>query len=112
MHYYENWQCGKCGKYNQDSNERCIWCADSIAEIKVPRWKRNRVLSQHPKVSHKGTVHGVHASGGPGDGSLWGFYTFCGLEVKDDQHNSDWRETDEATTCKNCLRIAASKTFK
>jgi hypothetical protein len=76
----------------------------------------NYATKTYPKVKYKKTIHAVNADGntGPEDGSLFGFYTLCGLLVKDDQKNPEWQETiNHSVTCKHCIRkaqvIAASK---
>lgn len=52
--------------------------------------------------------HTVNAAGGPRDGSLYGFRTFCGLKIDDP---SRWRELDKyaprdhARDCKRCARV-------
>lgn len=67
------------------------------------------MFTDYPVVRHGKTQHAVIAASdtGPSDGSLWGFNTFCGLTVKDDQQNPDWVEVAcniRIVTCKRCQR--------
>lgn len=60
---------------------------------------------------HK-TIHAVNAAGGPSDGSLYGFRTLCGMEIR---KKSDWTETDDNSvsnvTCVNCRRVMDGRHF-
>jgi hypothetical protein len=52
-----------------------------------------------------GKVHAVAATGGPGDGSLHGFYLYCGPQI-DLEECRDWEELDasDPVTCGTCRR--------
>jgi len=54
------------------------------------------------------TLHAVYAAGGPADGSLYGFFTFCKRRVGDEEV---WREVDRSHLpigavhhCKQCQK--------
>jgi hypothetical protein len=73
-------------------------------------WNCDGRGTEHPVVRYKNTRHAVYAGGGPGDGSLWGMYTLCGMIVHDNQCDPNWQEVSEDVTCGNCLRsLAAAK---
>jgi hypothetical protein len=48
------------------------------------------------------TRHAVHASGGPEDGSLYGFVTLCNLKIDD---LDKWSERGGTVSCGNCKRV-------
>jgi hypothetical protein len=50
-------------------------------------------------------THAVYASGGPEDGSLYGFVTQCSLEIND---LNKWSERQCPVECKNCKRSIAA----
>lgn len=52
-------------------------------------------------------AHAVDAGGSAEDGSLYGFYTLCGLRIDDDNtDNAKWHEEKGARLeCKNCIRF-------
>jgi hypothetical protein len=55
--------------------------------------------------SRTGKTHAVYASGHAEDGSLFGFYTLCGLYIG---IVDQWPEQPERTiSCGNCQRIDA-----
>lgn len=70
--------------------------------------RRGRLIQVLPRVEYTptGTVHSVHASGGPEDGSLHDFFTLCLRHVLGDTgaDGNKWRETKRPPTCQNCAR--------
>lgn len=69
------------------------------------------MAEQFPVVrSHKGQgkYHLVYATGGPGDGSLYGFYTICGHQLTEDtgSPDADWQEVEisEPIPAEQCCR--------
>ena len=53
--------------------------------------------------------HMVPAAGGPEDGSLYGFYTLCGLRI---EHPGEWAEAGAGVgdiVCGNCARSRAGR---
>jgi hypothetical protein len=78
----------------------------------MPEQQRN-----WPRIRQAGSdvVHSVNAAGGPQDGSLYGFRTFCGRAIEGDQEYG-WIEqgTPDFTTqfenlrdCRSCDRTMA-----
>lgn len=54
----------------------------------------------HARYVPTAVVHLVGAAGGPDDGSLAGFNTYCGLTIEDP---APWQEGDFEPTCSVCL---------
>lgn len=55
------------------------------------------------KLGGRKRLHAVNASGGPGDGSLRGFYTVCGLYIRD--HETYDEPGGGTITCANCANL-------